>query len=148
MRRFIGVFVALIAVVGFSSAVFADDPVGRADAGKPTSPAKVKGEVLKADGDIFTIKDKTTGKEVKFNVEKDAKAKLERPLKVGDQIEADLTPEGYAKEIRFAGQDTKGSQGSQDRKDVQDKRESKSPPDIGTIIAPGEKPQAAPKQGP
>jgi hypothetical protein len=136
MRRFIGVFVALIAVVGFSSAVFA------ADAAKSMSPAKVKGEVLKAEGDSFIIKDTSSGKEMKLSVEKDVKAKLDRPIKVGDQIEADLTPEGYAKEIRFAGKDAKGS------KEMQDKRDPKSPPDIGTIIAPGEKPQSAPKQGP
>jgi hypothetical protein len=143
MRQFIGVIVTLIAVVGFSSAVFADDPVGRADTGKPLSPAKVKGEVLKAEGDTFTIKDQASGKEVKLNVEKDIKAKLERPLKVGDKIEADLTPEGYAKEIRFASQDTKGS------KEVQDKPDPKNPPDIGTIQAPGTvEPQRAPKQGP
>jgi hypothetical protein len=145
MRRLIGVFMGVIAVVGFSSVVFAVE--GRTDTGMPIKPAKVKGEVTKADGDTFTIKDKMSGKEVKLNVEKDIKAKLDRPLKVGDQIEADLTPEGYAKEIRFAGQDTKG--GSQDRKDMQDKRDSKSPPDIGTIQEPGTvEPQRAPKQGP
>jgi hypothetical protein len=141
MRRSIGLLVALIAVMGFSSAVFAVE--GRTDTGMPMSPAKVKGEVLKADGDNFTIKDKSTGKEVKLSVEKDIKAKLERPLKVGDQIEAELTPEGYAKEIRFAGQDAKGS------KEMQDKRDPKGPPDIGTIQAPGTvEPQRAPKQGP
>jgi hypothetical protein len=141
MRRLIGVFIGVIAVAGFSSVVFAVE--GRTDTGMPMSPAKVIGEVLKADGDTFTVKDKTSGKEVKLNIEKDVKAKLERPLKVGDQIEASLTPEGYAKEIRFAGKDDKAS------KEMQDKRDPKSPPDVGTIIAPGtEKPERAPKQGP
>jgi len=69
----------------------------------PLAPAEIKGEVLKIDGDSFVVNDERSKKEVKFTIEKDVKATLDRPLKQGDRIEAYLTPEGLAKKVRFEG---------------------------------------------
>jgi len=98
--------------LGMSTAGFAADPPGRSDA-KPAdakaetkatlAPAEIKGEVLKIDGDSFVVNDERSKKEVKFTIEKDVKATLDRPLKQGDRIEAYLTPEGLAKKVRFEG---------------------------------------------
>ncbi|HEY3197870.1 MAG TPA: hypothetical protein VGJ57_07635 [Nitrospirales bacterium] len=98
--------------LGMSTAGFAADPPGRSDA-KPSdakaetkatlAPAEIKGEVLKIDGDNFVVNDERSKKEVKFTIEKDVKATLDRPLKQGDRIEAYLTPEGLAKKVRFEG---------------------------------------------
>jgi len=107
---------ACAAALGISTAGFAADPPGRADAKPDTkpadakaetktqlAPAEIKGEVLKVDGDTFVVNDERSKKEVKFTIEKDVKATLDRPLKQGDRIEAYLTPEGLAKKVRFEG---------------------------------------------
>jgi len=91
---------ACVATLGLSTAGVAEDPVGRADT-NIISQGEIKGEVLKVDGDNLVVKDERSKKEVKFTIEKDVKAGLERPLKQGDRIEAFLTPEGYAKSVRF-----------------------------------------------
>jgi predicted AAA+ superfamily ATPase len=120
MKR--AIILAIVVLFGLSAAFlgYASAQEGRVETGA-ISPALVKGEVSKIDGEVYSVKDRT-GKEVKFSLEKDMKAKLERPLKVGDQIEAQLTPEGFAKSINVVSTD----------------RKSKSEPkDIGTIQAPG-----------
>jgi hypothetical protein len=100
------------AALGISTAGFAADPPGPSDT-KPSdakaetkttvAPAEVKGEVLKIDGDNYFVNDERSKKEVKFTIEKDVKATLERPLKQGDRVEAYLTPEGLAKKVRLEG---------------------------------------------
>jgi hypothetical protein len=96
------------AVLGISTAGFAADPPAKSSDAKgetkaAIAPAEIKGEVLKVDGDSFLVNDERTKKEVKFTIEKDVKATLERPLKQGDRIEAYLTPEGFAKKVRLEG---------------------------------------------
>ena len=110
MKSFMILALAATVTVGMSAAAFAEEtprPVNPKDA-KMISQSEIKGEVLKVDGDSFVVKDERSKKEVKFMVEKDVKATLERPLKQGDRIEASLTPEGYAKTIRFEGAKDQG----------------------------------------
>jgi hypothetical protein len=116
------IVLAIAIAIGLSAAFvgYANAVEGRVETTAPLSPALVKGEVSKIDGDTYSVKDKT-GKEVKFSLEKDMKARLERPLKVGDQIEAQLTPEGYAKSINLVAGADKDKKGQ----------------DIGTIQTPG-----------
>ena len=103
---------ACTAALGISTPGFAADPPGPSDTKPsdtkvetktPLAPAEVKGEVLKIDGDNYFVNDERSKKEVKFTMEKDVMATLERPLKQGDRIEAYLTPEGLAKKIRLEG---------------------------------------------
>ena len=122
MKSFMILALAGTVTLGMSAATFAEDPAGRADT-KIISQSEIKGEVLKVDGDNYVVKDERSKKEVKFTIEKDVRASLERPLKQGDRIEAFLTPEGYAKTVRFEG--AKG-------KDM-----DKSGKELGDIQAPG-----------
>ena len=122
MKSFMILALAGTVTLGMSAATFAEDPAGRADT-KIISQSEIKGEVLKVDGDNYVVKDERSKKEVKFTIEKDVRAGLERPLKQGDRIEAFLTPEGYAKTVRFEG--AKG-------KDM-----DKSGKELGDIQAPG-----------
>ena len=112
MKSFIILAMACTAALGISTAGFAAEPSGGSDAKGATkatlAPAEIKGEILKIDGDIFVVKDERSKSEVKFTIEKDVRASLERPLKQGDRIEASLTPEGYAKTIRFEGAKNQG----------------------------------------
>ena len=122
MKSFMILALAGTVTLGMSAATFAEDPAGRADT-KIISQSEIKGEVLKVDGDNYVVKDERSKKEVKFTIEKDVRASLERPLKQGDRIEAFLTPEGYAKTVRLEG--AKG-------KDM-----DKSGKELGDIQAPG-----------
>jgi len=124
MKRYMGVSVVVIAMAfGFCVSAYADGP-GRPETG-PISPAEIKGKISKIDGDHYVVKDLRTGKDVEFAIEKDVRAQLERPLKVGDQVEAQLTPEGYAKAVMLDTQKDK------------DAKNKSGPKDIGTIQAPG-----------
>jgi len=124
MKRYMGVIVLVIAMAfGFGVSAYADGP-GRPETG-PISPAEIKGKISKIDGDHYVVKDLRTGKDVEFAIEKDVRAQLERPLKVGDQVEAQLTPEGYAKAVMLDTQKDK------------DAKNKSGPKDIGTIQAPG-----------
>ena len=126
MKRII-MCVAIALAFGCSAyTVYAEDAVGRVDTGAKLSPEKVNGEITKIEGDTYFVRDKA-GKEVKFTVEKDMRGTLERPLKVGDKIEAQLTPEGYAKSIRMA--DSGAAMG--------EKGKESGGKDIGSIQAPG-----------
>jgi hypothetical protein len=57
----------------------------------------VKGSVLDQEGEYYTIKD-MSGHELRLHVDKDTK--MEERIKVGDRIEAQVTPDGHAKSIR------------------------------------------------
>ena len=56
----------------------------------------VKGDVLMTEGEFYIVKD-ITGHEVRLHVNKDTK--LDGKVKVGDKIEARVTPEGHASSI-------------------------------------------------
>lgn len=56
----------------------------------------VKGDVLMTEGEFYIVKD-ITGHEVRLHVNKETK--LDGKVKVGDKIEARVTPEGHATSI-------------------------------------------------
>jgi len=119
----IALALAGMVTLGMGTAVLAEDPAGRADT-NIVPQGEIKGEVLKVDGDNYLVRDERSKKEVKFTIEKDVKASLERPLKQGDRIEAFLTPEGYAKTVRLEG----GAKG---------RDTDKAGKELGDIQAPG-----------
>jgi hypothetical protein len=92
MKRSIFVLAMLVAL-GMFSVSYAADPMGKGAA------QTVKGEILKVDGENYTIKD-ASGKEVRLHVDKTTKTS--GALKVGDKIEAEATPEGHANSIKAA----------------------------------------------
>ena len=105
MKSFMILALAATVTLGMSAAAFAEETPRPADPKdiKMTTQSEIKGEILKIDGHTLVVKDERSKKEVKFTIEKDVKASLERPLKPGDRIEATLTPEGFAKNVRFEG---------------------------------------------
>jgi len=129
MKAFMILAMACTTALGISTAGFAADPPARSesksDAKAETkttlAPAEIKGEVLKIDGDNFVVNDERSKKEVKFTIEKDVKATLNRPLQQGDRIEAYLTPEGLAKKVRFEGakDDDPANRAGKDLGDIQ-----------------------------
>ena len=122
---------------GMYTTTFASDPACRVDT-NIVSQGEIKGEVLKVDGDNYLVKDERSKKEVKFTIEKDVKAALERPLKQGDRIEAFVTPEGFAKSVRFEGGD-KGRNTDKAGRDMDQGSGDlgKAGKDLGEIQAPG-----------
>ena len=56
----------------------------------------VKGDVLMTEGEFYIVKD-ITGHEVRLHVNKETK--MDGKVKVGDKIEAKVTPEGHATSI-------------------------------------------------
>ena len=79
-----------------------DSPTGVVE----TSPQRaVKGEIVKTEGDFYTVKD-PSGKEVRIHVDKTTNMEkgsgLGETLKVGDQIEVEVTPQGHARTIKGA----------------------------------------------
>jgi hypothetical protein len=93
MKRSIFVLAMLVAL-GIISVSYAADPMGKSSAAQT-----VKGEILKVEGENYTVKD-ASGKEVRLHVDKTTKTS--GPLKVGDKIEAEATPEGHANSIKAA----------------------------------------------
>ena len=99
MKKLIGVL-TIGFVLGLGAGAFAADPPGgAAKAGKDASAATIKGEVLKIDGENYTVKD-AAGKEVKLHV--NAQTKKEGDIKVGDKIEAQADGSGHAVSIKAA----------------------------------------------
>jgi hypothetical protein len=68
------------------------------DKGKQTASV-VKGELLKIQGEFYTVKD-TTGNEVRLHVNKETK--MEIPVNVGDKVEAERTASDHAVSIKKA----------------------------------------------
>ena len=93
MKRSIMVLAMLVAL-GMISVSYAADPMG-----KSGSAQTIKGDVLKVDGENYTIKE-ASGKEVRIHVDKTTKT--QGTLKVGDKVEAEATPEGHAISIKAA----------------------------------------------
>jgi len=58
----------------------------------------VKGDVLMTEGEFYIVKD-ITGHEVRLHVDKETKLDGTVKVKVGDKIEARVTPEGHAMSI-------------------------------------------------
>jgi uncharacterized protein YdeI (BOF family) len=71
------------------------DPMGSGTQGRQS----IEGEILKVEGDLYTVKD-ATGKEVQLHV--DESTQQSGKLKEGDQIEAEVTPEGHALMLKKA----------------------------------------------
>jgi len=65
-----------------------------------TPPPVVKGELLKIDGPMYVVKDRT-GREIRFLL--DERTLMNAHPKVGDMIKADIEPQGYAYSINMAG---------------------------------------------
>ncbi len=73
----------------------AQDRIGSAG----QEPIKFQGEILLVEGDLYTVK-AATGKEVQLHV--DESTQLSGKLKEGDQIEAEVNPEGHALKLKKA----------------------------------------------
>ena len=95
MKRSISVLAILVAL-GMISVSYAADPMGKSSA---SAAQTVKGEILKVEGENYTIKD-ASGKEVRLHVDKTTKT--HGSLKVGDKVEAEATLEGHATSIKAA----------------------------------------------
>ena len=98
MTRSIAVLAMLLAF-GMATGSNAADPSKPAEMGKSSAAAAstVKGEVLKIDGEHYTIKD-ASGKEVGIHVDKSTKT--DGSVKVGDKVEAQTTAEGHATSLK------------------------------------------------
>jgi len=63
---------------------------------------RLQGELVKIDGDTYVVKDTITGKETSFHIDKNStqlgkdRARMDGNFKVGDRIEAQITPDGHA----------------------------------------------------
>lgn len=77
-------------------------PVRAADSSSPvpsqiaSTQQTVKGDVQLIEGEFYFVKD-TSGHEVRLHV--NGETKLEDRIKVGDKIEARLTPDGHAMSV-------------------------------------------------
>jgi uncharacterized protein YdeI (BOF family) len=100
MKQSIAVLAMLLAL-GMISVTNAADPAAKSksDAAGSSAAQTLKGEVLKIDGENYTIKD-ASGKEVRIHVDKTTKT--EGALKVGDKVEAHTTADGHATSIKAA----------------------------------------------
>lgn len=76
-------------------------------AGQTAGAQTVKGELLKIEGENYVVKD-ASGMEIRLHVSKETKT--ESLPQVGDKIEAQVTAEGHATEIKKA--DADGASGS------------------------------------
>ena len=77
--------------------------------GQTAGAQTVKGELLKIEGENYVVKD-ASGMEIRLHVSKETKA--ESLPQVGDKIEAQVTAEGHATEIKKADADGAASSGS------------------------------------
>jgi len=91
LRRLVITALLILAVVALSHAT--DLMRMNASETKTVSETTVRGDVLMTEGEFYIVKD-VTGHEVRLHVNKDTKADVK--VKVGDKIEARVTPEGHA----------------------------------------------------
>jgi hypothetical protein len=104
MKKYLG-FLTVAAMLGFGAWAYADMGKGPADAadkggamGTETAGAKaITGEVLKIEGENYTVKD-PTGAEVRLHVNNETNK--EGDIKVGDKIQAKINPDGHATWIK------------------------------------------------
>lgn len=91
LRRLAMTPLVILAVVPLSHAT--DPMLNNVSETKTVSETLVRGDVLMTEGEFYIVKD-VTGHEVRLHVNKDTKADVK--VKVGDKIEARVTPEGHA----------------------------------------------------
>ena len=104
MKKYLG-FLALAVMLGLGTWVYADmgkGPAGAADKGgamgtETAGANAITGEVLRIEGENYTVKD-ISGAEVRLHVNNETKK--EGDIKVGDKIEAKINPDGHATWIK------------------------------------------------
>jgi hypothetical protein len=106
MKKLIGLLgFAVILSFGMATLSFAGGDKAKtgekAAAEKMAAPDSqtVKGDVLKIEGEFYTVKD-MAGKEVRLHVDKTSK--LEGTFKAGDKIEAQASKKGHALSMKHA----------------------------------------------
>ncbi|HEY3197744.1 MAG TPA: hypothetical protein VGJ57_07000 [Nitrospirales bacterium] len=94
--------VALLLCLGTPEMMRAADSGSRAgsvSSGQESSPASIKGQVLRIDPDTLVL-GTDGGGQVRLKLDKDTK--FERALKVGDKVEAELGPERQAVKVKLS----------------------------------------------
>lgn len=89
-------FVATAFSVGLASLGHGADSIPTDSSKAAASDLTIKGDVQIIEGEFYFVKD-TTGHQVRLHVNNETK--LEDRIKVGDKIEARVTPEGHATSI-------------------------------------------------
>jgi len=100
MKQLLGI--ATVGLLLIASGAFAaeEGKLQQGSAGMSTAGGQsVKGELLKIDGQNYTVKEKS-GKEVRFAVDKETQ--LQGPVKEGDSIEAKIAQDGTADSVKKA----------------------------------------------
>jgi hypothetical protein len=102
-----------VCTAGASYAAGASEPQGSNPAkvgeGSNVSPASapprmVTGELLKIEGNNYTVKDQS-GKEVRFQLD-EGRTMMNAHPKVGDKIMAEIEPQGYAYSLNLVSEST------------------------------------------
>ena len=91
MKILITLFVAMAFSVGLASLGYGSEPIPTDSPKGAASDLTIKGDVQMIEGEFYFVKD-TTGHQVRLHVNNETK--LEDRIKVGDKIEARVTPEG------------------------------------------------------
>jgi hypothetical protein len=86
---------ALVLLVPMTAHSAPDSPSG----GQPSTTTVVRGSVLLVEGEYVTVKE-MSGREVRVHVNAETKLEnLSSKVKVGDKIEAMITPDGHATSV-------------------------------------------------
>jgi len=124
-----------------------------------TMQDRVQGELVKIDGDTYVVKDTSTGKETSFYIDKNSTqlgkdgTRMEDGFKVGDRIEARVTPDGHAIVFQPASELVAGKatdQADLERKNLEEKQRLQAKPrdDRATVYPPDFTPElGGQKQG-
>jgi hypothetical protein len=94
--------VALLGCAGASGIVWAADPAskpGAISSGPESSAASIKGQVLTIEPDVLVLATEGGG-QVRLKLNKDTK--MERAMKVGDKVEAEIGPDHQAVNLRLS----------------------------------------------
>ena len=92
MKILITLFAATAFSVGLASLGHGSEPIPTDSSKGAASDLTIKGDVQMIEGEFYFVKD-TTGHQVRLHVNNETK--LEDRIKVGDKIEARVTPEGH-----------------------------------------------------
>jgi len=109
MKKLLGI--AAVGLLLIASGAFAaeEGKHQQGSAGMSTAGGQsVKGELVKIDGENYTVKDKS-GQEVRFVVDKETK--LQGQIKEGDAIEAKIAQDGTADYVKKASEKRDSSGG-------------------------------------
>jgi hypothetical protein len=94
MKSLIGPIVfAVILGIGIATSAYAADEMAA------PGPQSIKGDVLKIEGEFYTVHD-TAGHEVRVHVDKTTK--LDGAFKTGDRVEAQVTDESHVLSMKHA----------------------------------------------